>query len=228
MAECYIEQFVCRFGVPDRLHTDQGGDFESTLFKEVNKLLGIHKTRTTPYRPQSDGLIERFNRTVQQMLAVLVNEARDNWDDHLPYVMLAYRSSVQESTKFTPNRLMLGREVSLPIDLMVPKLPGDEDQCSVLYAEWVKNATNEAFQLVRDNLKLSAQRQKKYYDRNSGPQIFKEGEWVWYYYPPKAKEKLGQPWQGPYLIKKQLSDVTFKLQLNAAGDVKVDLYIRTP
>ena len=69
VAELFVNQFIARFGVPDILHTDQGRNFESLLMKETCQLLGVQKTRTSPYHPQSDGLIERFNRTLFNMLS---------------------------------------------------------------------------------------------------------------------------------------------------------------
>ena len=67
----FVSHFVSRFGAPNVLHTDQGRNFESALFKEVCLLLGVHKTRTTPYyHPQSDGLVERFNRTLLDVLSI--------------------------------------------------------------------------------------------------------------------------------------------------------------
>ena len=63
-------EFIIRYGVPEILHTDQGGNFESILIKELCQILGITKTRTTPYHPQSDGMIERFNRTLLNMLSI--------------------------------------------------------------------------------------------------------------------------------------------------------------
>ena len=81
------------FGLPEVIHSDQGRNFESDLFKELCQLLGIEKTRTTPYYPQSDGMVEGLNRTCQQMLKTFINENRDDWDDHLPYLMKAYLSS---------------------------------------------------------------------------------------------------------------------------------------
>ena len=98
VADLIVTEFVAYFGVPEQLHWDQGQEFESELFQDLCRLLEIDKTWTVPYRPQSDGLVERFNRTVQQMLAMFINQHRDDWDDHLPYVMMAYRASVQEST----------------------------------------------------------------------------------------------------------------------------------
>lgn len=110
VAKTLVEEWICRFGAPDAIHTDQGKNFESQLFAEMCRMLGV-KTRTTPYHPQSDGLVERFNRTLRTMLTTHMEQVpEDTWDDELPMLMLAYRSSVQETTQFTPYRLMFGRE----------------------------------------------------------------------------------------------------------------------
>ena len=148
VAEVLMEQFISRFWVPKQIHSDQGREFESKLMAELCKLLKMKETRTTPYNPKSDGPVERFNWTVKQMLTMLVADAQNDWDDHLPYVMMAYRASVHESTKCTPNLLMLNREVNLPIALMVGS-PSEEEGpvCPVEYVEWVRLATGEAFEL---------------------------------------------------------------------------------
>ena len=112
----FVKEFVARFGVPESLHTDQGWNFESTLIK--SKLLGINKTRMTPYHPQSDGMIERFNRTPLSMLSTTIENNENDWDLKLPCLMLTYRSSVHEATKETPFKLMFGHEVCLPVDIM--------------------------------------------------------------------------------------------------------------
>ena len=77
-----------------KIHSDQGRDFESHLFTEMCRLLDIEKTKTCPYRPQSNGMIERFNGSVAQMLATFIKGNRKTWDAHLPFLMLAYRSTV--------------------------------------------------------------------------------------------------------------------------------------
>ncbi|KAL5517079.1 hypothetical protein EMCRGX_G002548 [Ephydatia muelleri] len=105
----FVNEFVCRFGVPESLHTDLGKNFESALIKEICQLLGVKMTRTTPYHPQSDGLVERFNRTVLDMLSMAVQQDEHGWDLLLPPVMLAYRTSVQETTGTTPFSLLFGR-----------------------------------------------------------------------------------------------------------------------
>ena len=89
VADAVMTDFFMVFGLPRQIHTDQGPNFESHLFSQMCEMLGIEKTRTTPYRPQSDGHVERYNRTLQQMLKAYVGDNRDDWDDHLPYVMAA-------------------------------------------------------------------------------------------------------------------------------------------
>ena len=112
VVDTFFQYFVCRFGMPSVIHSDQGREFENKVMQELCLLCGAHKTRTAPYHPESDGLVERFNRTLFMMLAMFAGENKEDWDDLLPAVMMAYRSSVHESTGFSPYRLML-REVCI-------------------------------------------------------------------------------------------------------------------
>jgi hypothetical protein len=130
-ANLLVNEFICRFGVPEYLHTDQGRNFEASLIKEMCRLLSIQKTRTTPYHPQSDGLIERFNRTLLSMLSIAAREDKHNWDLMLPVLLLAYRTSVHETTGETPSLLMLGREARLPVDIMYNLTPNKKDEPSL-------------------------------------------------------------------------------------------------
>lgn len=96
---------------------DQGRQYESDLFKVVCNLLQVEKIRTSPYHPQSDGMVERFNRILEAMLSSYVNQNHTDWDKQLPYLMMAYRSAEHETTGFSPNDLMLGREATTPLYL---------------------------------------------------------------------------------------------------------------
>jgi len=119
VADVLVSQFFSRFGVPGELHSDQGQNFESSVFQEVCTLLGIHKTRTTALHPQSDGMVERYNRTIEAQLATFFQDHQKDWDRHLPLLLMSYRSAVHETTKFTPAMLMFGRELSVPLDLLI-------------------------------------------------------------------------------------------------------------
>ena len=121
VARAFVENFVSIFGVPMQVHTDQGANFESNLFKEICKILDIDKTRTTVMRPQSDGMAERYMRTLVNMLASFVSVHQKDWDHYVPLLMMAYRSSVHETTGISPCQMMFGREVNLPIDLILGK-----------------------------------------------------------------------------------------------------------
>ena len=116
VARVLLDEFICRFGAPAFIHTEQGRNFDSSLFRELCSLLNIQKTRTTAYHPESDGFVERFNRTLENMLSMYVEDNQTDWDLHLQSVMLAYRSTVQDTTGYTPHFLMTGREINLPID----------------------------------------------------------------------------------------------------------------
>ena len=121
-----VSEFIGRFGCPLELHSDQGRNFESRMFKEVYDLLKIVKTRTTPYRPIANGQVERMNRTILQILRCFIQEQQEDWDLHLATVGMIIRSTVNRQTGFTPNFLMFGREVLQPIDLMLN--PGGEEE----------------------------------------------------------------------------------------------------
>ncbi len=108
VAEALVKEFVCRFGVPREIHSDQGRNFESKVFSEMCRLLGMKKTRTTALHPQSDGMVERYNRTIEAQLAIFVEQHQWDWDQHVPLLLMAYCSAVHDSTRCTPARMMLG------------------------------------------------------------------------------------------------------------------------
>ena len=118
VAEKIVKEVVSQFGVPLSIHSDQGRNFELTVFTEMCHLLRIKKTRTTPFHPQSDGMVERFNRTLEAQLSKFVNGQRD-WDQLVPLLLLAYRTSVHETTGHSPARPMLERDLRHPVDLLI-------------------------------------------------------------------------------------------------------------
>ncbi len=146
-------------------------------------------------------MVERFNRTLLAMLKSTV-ESEYEWDQALPYVVSAYRSSVHESTGVSPFKMMTGREMRLPLDLIVgPPPPASRPyQCHVEYVEWLQGAIREAHQIAQKVTQVTAARQKLNFDARKRPRQYRVGEFVWRYYPPHAKQKLGRPWTGPYKI----------------------------
>ena len=224
VADKITTEFISLLGVPKQLHSDQGRQFEAHLFQEVCRLLGIKKTRTTPCRPQSDGMVERFNRTIQQMLKHFVNENRDDWDDHLPYLTMAYRSSVHESTGCTPNLLMLGRELPMPLDILVGQPEKQAYNCPIEYVEWLQYSMTTAYEYARLQLRKAAVRQKRCYDLTAKETEFSPGKFAWRWYPPKANQKLGKGWTGPFRVMKCPNDVNVVIRYKPEdNDIRVHI-----
>lgn len=213
VAKILVEEFICRYGLPKELHSDQGRQFEAKVFQDICKLLAINKTRTTSYHPQSDGLVERFNRTLLGMLSQFVNESHNNWDEKIPYVMMAYRASVQKATKFSPYYLMFGREPQLVQDIVFPDVEQATDTEN--FVDHIKNRLRDSYEETARNLKSSHDSNKKYYDQKCSGKNYSEGDRVWLYNPVIKKgtcKKFHKPWSGPYVIKKVMSEVTFRIQ----------------
>ena len=106
IAQLLVEEIVSRHGVPAEILSDRGRSFLCALMKEVEMLLGFHKVNTSAYHPQTDGLVERYNRTLTSMLSKTVQEGGRDWDKRLPYVLFAYRAccccwSLPRSRHFT-------------------------------------------------------------------------------------------------------------------------------
>ncbi|GFT44046.1 retrovirus-related Pol polyprotein from transposon 412 [Trichonephila clavipes] len=103
-------------GVPLQLHSDQGRNFVSAVLKGVCELLGIDKTKTTPLHPQSDGMVERFNRTILNNLSLMVSKNQQDWDQKVPLFLLAYRSAVHETTGYSSSQMLAAEDLRLPCD----------------------------------------------------------------------------------------------------------------
>jgi len=117
VARKLVNNMFCRLSLPEQLHTNMGTQFESKLIKEICTLLHINKTHTTPYHPQRDGLVERANRTIQTTLATAIDE-KDEWEECLPKVCLAYNTSEHSATGFAPFYMMFGQQANMPLDRM--------------------------------------------------------------------------------------------------------------
>lgn len=212
IAEAFVNNFVCRFGVPLQLHSDQGKCFESKLFQEMCALLDIDKTRTTSMRPQANGTVERFNRTLASMLTMYCNDSQDNWDSYLPQVLMAYRSSSHASTKFSPNKMVFGRDIVLPLQAMIGRPPPEtiDNVDGDTYVQTLRDKLVEAHTLGRIHLRKAAVYQKKHYDTKAKRKSFAQGQLVWLHDPSRkigVCSKLRNHWKGPFVITRVLDDL---------------------
>ena len=215
VANKLVNEVFLMFAIPEQLHSDQGRQFESRFLSEVCKLLGIYKTRTTPYHPQCNGLVERFNRTLLNMLSTCVGDYPFDWEHHLRKVCMAYNSGVQMSTGYTPFYLMFGRKARLPLDIMYGTNQPTAVHSMGAYAMQLQNLLLTAYDLVRDHITTQHQRQKTLYDKKVHGKSYKLGDLVWLHspVPPRgSSHKLYHPWTGPFKVVKKLSEVTYRVQ----------------
>lgn len=213
VAQKLVDQMFCRFSPPDQLHSDQGRQFESKVMQEVCKILGIRKSRTSPYHPQCDGLVERSNRTLLSMLATTTHRHPFDWEDQLPKVCMAYNTSVHASTGYTPFFLMFGRQARLPIDLVYGTKV--EQSHATEYATATKHALEEAYSQVRKKLDAAHRLQKTYYDQKVHGKPFVTGDLVWLFSPAVSRghsKKLHHPWSGPYRVLAKLSETDYRVK----------------
>ena len=135
------------------------------------------------------------------MLAMFAGENRDDWDDLLPVVMMAYRSSVNESMGYSPYQLMFGEECTFLMDVGLPRQESDlPNPITSPYAVWVRDALEVAYNQVHRNSNQTIRRQKRLYDRRAVRRMFTVGDRALRYYSPAKKCKLDSAWVGPYLV----------------------------
>ena len=209
VAEKLVLEFFSRFGVPVQVKTDRGRQFECELFKHMCLLLDVEHRMSTPFHPQGNSRVERMVKVVGNLISTFCRTYRE-WDRNLPLLTLAYRSTVHDVTGYTPNYVMTGREVSLPLDVMMGVLPSDEKKNVPEYVQSLKDRMEICFEDVRDNLKKSGEKQKKYYNLATYGKEYLPGDLVYLREKTRKKQvspKLQPKWKGPCLIIKRFGTV---------------------
>src|SRR5664279_3645104 len=221
VARTLCDNVFMRYGCPLRLLSDRGPEFESALIADLCRLMRIDKIRTTAYNPACNGMLERFHRCLNSMLAKVVAQNQRDWPDHLPSVLAAYCATTHESTGMTPSRVFFGREMRLPIDLVMGPAP---DAAGTLrnassYADDLTERLWRDGQLVRSRLGRTAESMKTRYDAGLRPPYqLTVGAKVWYFYPRRFS-KLSPKWQslfvGPYTVVRLLDPCNAVIQRSA-------------
>ena len=121
VAQKLVDEWVSRYGVMQQLHSDQGKNFASETFKELTDILGVKTTQTSPFHPQGDGMVERLNRTLKDMLSRVINEKQKDWDVWIPQALLAYGTTMHTATGLSPHYMMFEGEARCRSDLWLPE-----------------------------------------------------------------------------------------------------------
>jgi transposase InsO family protein len=199
VADILFREYIRDHGVPESLHSDQGRQFEADICQELCALLEIYKSRTTPYHPQGNGMVERFNETLKNMIAKNTKNHGRDWDLHLGPVALAYNSSIHESTGFSPFYLLHGREPRLPPDVIYGTPTPHYWRKAGFYAKDLHKDLQLAFESTRDNLALAQKRQRTVYDKWARHHPYRVGDRVWLltFVSKHRHRKLALPWEAP-------------------------------
>jgi hypothetical protein len=203
VARAFVALVVTRHSIPLECQSDQGTQFTSSLFKEVGRILGMKDTYSAAYHPQAQGLVERFNNTLCTLLRAFVSKNQKDWCQYIDLVLFAYRTSVHNSTGFSPFELVYGRAPRLPMHSLCP--PGDdrhyESVCE--YVDELRTGLQMAFLQTTTANKAAAEKQKSRYDRKANSHAFSIGDSVFINRVDPSigtTLKLEPRWMGPYLV----------------------------
>ena len=210
-----LVELMSRVGIPEEILTDQGSNFMSQLLAETYRMLGVHPIRTSPYHPQTDGLVERFNGTLKKMLKRCAGEDPRDWDALLPYLLFAYREVPQESTGFSPFELLYGRAVRGPLDVLREtwEASAKSPESVVSHVITIRERLQAMSEVARENLGAAQKKQKTWYDKQARERGFSVGEQVLVLLP-SSTNRLQAEWQGPYAIQKQVGLVDYEINMS--------------
>lgn len=163
-AEALYNNFILKYGIPTRLHSDQGANFQSEIIKELCELTDTKKSRTTAYHPMGNGIPERFNRTLLDMLGTLETTQKTDWKKYIASLVYAYNCTPHETTRTSPFELMFGRKAKLPIDAKFEQVTETANKTTREYIDDLKERMKHTRDIVQQHLQKSHEKQQKYYN----------------------------------------------------------------
>ncbi|XP_076397929.1 uncharacterized protein LOC143266211 [Megachile rotundata] len=208
VAKAFTKHFICTFGCPKAILTDQGACFMSSLMKKLAKIFHIQTYRTSSFHPQSNGSLERSHQVLIEYLKHFLTIEKQ-WDEWLPQAMFSYNTSLHEGTRFTPHELIFGRKARQPSNF-----PTEDAICT--YPDYVDNLITKLHNFrktARNNLEQAKHRQKHYYDRKIRPIHYETGEDV-FLLNPSRKNKLKKEYSGPYRITRTIGNNNVEIQID--------------
>ncbi|XP_052469952.1 uncharacterized protein LOC128026725 [Carassius gibelio] len=219
------DNFFCIYGFPERVHSDQGATFESNLISEMLQIAGVQKSHTTPYHPMGNGAVERFNRTLGNMIRALPPKAKHRWPQMLKSLTFCYNATIHETTSYPPFQLMFGRTPRLPVDMMFDSALFDEQVVDYdRYVQSFRDDLAQAMKLAQCSASKQQQRQANLYNKklkgapvNVGDRVLlaNKGE--------RGKRKTADRWESHiYIVTGMNHEVhTFRIRNSVTGTEKV-------
>lgn len=202
-AKALYENFILFYSFPEKLHSDQGRNFESKVIKELCKLANVQKTRTTPYHPMGNGSAERFNQTLLKMLGTLEEDKKADWKSYVAPLVQAYNATKNEATGYSPHYLMFGWHPRLSVDAYLGLDPDNDGKVShETYVEKLRGRLRYAYESAAKEASKLAARNKVRYDSKVRDSVIEVGDRVLVRKVGlQGKQKLADKWdQQPYLV----------------------------
>ncbi len=208
-AEVFFHNFVVHYGLPQRIHSDRGGNFESKLMKELCALTGMSKSRTTPYHPMGNGSCERFNRTLLGMLRTLTPEKKADWKVHVGPLVHAYNATRHESTGFSPFFLMFGRKPRLAVDVVLGLGNEEYETDRNKYVANLRERLEDAYRLASTGAVKAQERQRGNYNKKARAAVVEVGDLVLVKVVAfDGKHKIADKWeQDVYVVLEKRKDL---------------------
>ena len=212
-----VNEVFKRFGMPETIHSDRGTHFTSHKFTEALQALGIRRTNTPPYHPQSNP-VERVHEDIKNMLRALAIETGQNWVNCLPAAVMAINTNRHKGTQYSPFRVLFGRDPPFPLDLAY-RLPEEDEHLQVntdvtSYVSDLKQRLQAAFHFVRENLQAAVERRRQSYHQSA--HHYKPNDKVFFHSGrpenPQAARKLQIFWTGPWTIRRQVTPVLYEIE----------------
>jgi len=203
LAKALVDNVICRHGVPKELLSDRGANLLSNLMLDICTLTGMKKINTTAYHPQTDGLVENFNRTLRTMLAKHSRTFGMDWDRHLQHLLFAYRTRPHDSTNEAPFFMIYGRDARLPTEAALSTPPTLQMLDVGDYKTELVTGLTHCWDIAHKSITKAQARQKKYYDQHTKTPTLKVGDRVMVFMPNETKtkeHKLSLPYHGPFRI----------------------------
>jgi len=223
VATAFLRGWITLIGAPRQVHTDQGGEFGSLLFKQLCNMFKCEKTRTTAYHPSSDGTVERWNQTMMTMINALCKHEPQEWDQHLSHACQAYNSTKHSTTGIEPNRLMFTEMPYTPFDAMTPVPPGEQhlEQKDQIMA--IKRRMRRMYQLAREKTNRAATAIKRYNDRKANFHQYHVGDIILIksFKFDTGIRKMQDRFVGPYYVLDVIGNINLRVATSAKATPEI-------
>lgn len=205
-----LKEFMSCFGVPCKLQTDGASYFTGRVFKDFVNQLGLAHSVSSPYHPESQGVLERSHRTLKATLTKLGLENSSSWDEDLPYVLFCMRDTPSSSTGFSPFELVFGHTVRGPLCLMRERLleKGEVDISVLDLVGDMRQRLMKGWKLAAENIGDSQDKTKLRHDLKARNREFTPGQEVLVLIPLQGNP-LSAKFSGPYRVVRKVSDTTY-------------------